>query len=537
MNLIKRLACILAFGLSMQVVQCALPPHPLAAKKVGTNIVDFNNILTNGTNVQACFQPKIYHPAGYNINGNDLEYVYFNVAQADGQAIPGNFTFHDADVDNKVAETYNIYFPADGSQPTTQNAAQYSCANIGAYEENHLVTKWYIKAFGGDTGLELAQGNSAPASDTAPKFGFQKLPKHTVETITSSLTTTVLSPQMIAEHIIIVEGDNNFKQAFWKTFKIIASNPVGRVLLYRLLIEIRRQNSRDVEFMYTTFKDKIKAHTGSIEYNNDIIILDGLGERNNCRSIKIKEGANSFSLSRQSISFTPSNNITTSVLKIDNNSVKTEQNTRSADIGLFHEMLHWFHYLRDYERYSKDRKFDGSYCYLMECYLGNNKLQEIFNQYNELFAWATIEYKEEELRTILGTPNYDDNDEFKIFSNNVFATNTTSLSECIKIRAGTKEERYINSSGKFLNGDDLSENAYRISCFESEKTTVKMRFGHADNIKPVYIHNKNTTVFEVDGCLLHKYRFMLPNLVAAHCYKNITSKAPNWSLTAGEAAN
>ena len=141
MNLIKRLACILAFGLSIQVVQCTSPSSPPAAKKAGTNIVDFKNILIDGTNVQACFQPKIYRPAGYGASGNDLEYVYFNVAQTDEQPITGESPFHDAEVANQVAETYNIYFPADGSQPTTQNAAQYSCANIGAYDVDHPVTK------------------------------------------------------------------------------------------------------------------------------------------------------------------------------------------------------------------------------------------------------------------------------------------------------------------------------------------------------------------------------------------------------------
>lgn len=45
MNLIKKLACILAFGLSIQVVQCALSPLLLAAEKVKIDEKNFENSI------------------------------------------------------------------------------------------------------------------------------------------------------------------------------------------------------------------------------------------------------------------------------------------------------------------------------------------------------------------------------------------------------------------------------------------------------------------------------------------------------------
>ena len=35
----------------------------------------------------------------------------------------------------------NIYFSADGTQPTTEEAGQYACANIDAYDENSPITE------------------------------------------------------------------------------------------------------------------------------------------------------------------------------------------------------------------------------------------------------------------------------------------------------------------------------------------------------------------------------------------------------------
>ena len=259
-----------------------------------------------------------------------------------------------------------------------------------------------------------------------------------------------------------------------------------------------------------------------------------MGTRNNCRSITInKSDGNSFSLSEQCINFSDAEDITTSVLKIEGNSIKTEEVKRTADIGLFHEMLHWFHYLRDYDRYNKDRSFDGSYCHLIMCYYGNDKLRELYNDYNELFAWTSIEYKDEEIRTILGTPNYENGDELRMFPPNVFIANSQDMSIYIEI---DHNKGYINSSGKFLNGDDLSENAYRLSRHKV-KPPVRMRFGHADNIKSVHITNPDKDNFTVDDCRLHKYRIMLPNLVARHCYKNITDIDEDWTLEVGKAVN
>lgn len=57
-----------------------------------------------------------------------------------------------------VAGDINIYFPQDGHQPTTPEAAAWSCSNVN----NNNITDWYVRAFGGETGLALSQGQQAP---------------------------------------------------------------------------------------------------------------------------------------------------------------------------------------------------------------------------------------------------------------------------------------------------------------------------------------------------------------------------------------
>ncbi len=374
----------------------ALPPAPVvpfAPQASGNPILDFNTISTIGSQVFASLQPKLYrNPI---IGAPDRACVYFTVMN-NGNPNNANTPFQNATiVDPDPKNECNVYFPQDGHQPTTKEAGIYSCANIA--DDN--ITDWYIRAFGGDEALEYSK-NEIPKKPpyTVQKLGAKKLTsKQMIETYESSRDypkgKKILKSQNCAEHIITVNGDDDvFKKSFWKTFRVIASDPVGRVLLYRLIIEIRRCFSTEFIYNFLIYEPSVivESSTGAIEKKEDINIAFGLyslGTRNNCRSITInKSDGNSFSLSEQCINFSDAEDITTSVLKIEGNSIKTEEVKRTADIGLFHEMLHWFHYLRDYDRYNKDRSFDGLYCHLMMCYYGNDKLRELYNDYNELFA-------------------------------------------------------------------------------------------------------------------------------------------------------
>ena len=136
-------------------------------------------------------------------------------------------------------------------------------------------------------------------------------------------------------HIIQVNlagAPEGFERQFWQTFRMIASNPVGRVLLYRLLIEIRRMENHR----------KFGLFEGGIKTVN----------RNELRSIEIKY-ANmedfSFDEEDKCINFDPSDTtINTMTFDPTNQKVATALDGQddTLDIGLFHEMLQWFHCLR-----------------------------------------------------------------------------------------------------------------------------------------------------------------------------------------------
>jgi hypothetical protein len=123
----------------------------------------------------------------------------------------------------------NVYFPTTGIQPTTEQAIKLSRADIlRGTPENNAVAEWYMRMFGwipaDDTPSNTSEsegrlqigfkGENEPTAIITLESGDDKNPEHQEE----------------KKHI-----------AFWRAFRQIAADPVGRVLLYRILIEIRRQ--------------------------------------------------------------------------------------------------------------------------------------------------------------------------------------------------------------------------------------------------------------------------------------------------------
>lgn len=437
------------------------------------------------------------------------------------------------DLYEAMAVDGNIYFPADGSQPTTEEAGQYSCANVNDVN----VTDWYIRAFGGDYAVEWSKNNdpNLGTADLAPELGFKKLDTPTEETTTGSKILTTLKAQTTAKHIITVECDDEaFKKAFWKNFRVIASDPVGKVLLYRLLLEIRRKYNSEQSYTYRTSKkqEKIIIKTGSTEdCNIKNNTLSTLGRRNNCRSIIIKSGGSCSFCTGGELKFSDSNDKETSVLELietPEHVIQTKRMKRSADIGLFHEMLHWLHYLRDPQRFVQDGEYGKSYKYLISCYYGS--------KFNELFAWTTdIKLDAEEIRTILGTPNYNNDEELKLFSADAILPG--DIGKCIKLKNG----KFVGPGSLYKCGDDLSENAYRMSRFINDVTNrgkIRMRFGHTSGtLDPIGVSDRNPDSFKVNAMPFSQCRFMLANMVSRHCYIAVISAICDvWKLKKGEAA-
>jgi hypothetical protein len=399
---------------------------------------------------------------------------------------PGGLIPDDRYVDFDV-NGHHIYFPADGRQPPANVVARLACANIEANDINSSVTKWYVKAFGGSTGLNAAYGIAgivgAPRWLLLPPMGF-----------TAAIVPT--SARIVTINMAAAGTPANFDRDFWQTFRIIASDPVGRVLLYRILIEIRRQN----------------AGNGSCE--NGINPLGGvLSRRNYCRSIVIyhSNDGNSFSRGiKRRIDFDP-NDVEDSSLRINtaNHTIDTQPDTNiTHDMALFHEMLHWFHYLRHPQRYiDSDETEPTLYRYLLRSYYGDK---------SELYSWGALD--DEEIRTILGTPNYN------IPEHLAYMLQVETFLQADPGGGVNVAGRFIPFSDRFLEGDDLSENVYRMTKLRPGGGQYKMRFGQAGDINQVSI---NPSIPE---------RFMLAHKVAIDCYSAIIGHAlANWSLVGGEA--
>jgi hypothetical protein len=368
----------------------------------------------------------------------------------------------------------DIYFPTDGNQPTTPAAAQWSCANVEANNLASLITVWYVNAFFGRY------------------FGFAAGP----------------APQAPGQIMVSLGGTPAERMSFMRAFRTIAANPVGRVLLYRLLIEIRRQNA---------------ANNGCCE-QGILMSVASLSMRNLNRMIHILLGRNAFGFlfgGAGGVASPPEINFcgkqvaipTCHITLLPPPMINTSPFFRDPDIALFHEMLHWFHSLRNYDRFSRERLSctPARYQYLSRCYYGD---------ISELFTWC--HFRHEEMRTILGAPNYDVPAEVKLLHKEaLLSVNPGGIG--IPVGGG-----FLPSNARFREGDDLSENAYRMARHDPANRPVFMRFGHGGPINPVACSPAR---------ILPPKRFQLASLVARNCCNAIINPPIiNWRLVQGEAA-
>ena len=173
----------------------------------------------------------------------------------------------------------------------------------------------------------------------------------------------------------------------------------------------------------------------------------------------------------------------TSISIFKENLYKISKSPSPSHVSLAHELIHWFHLLRCYRRFSNEKdkgylvKLDGTALSKAETcppiligkyYYGNSKANwKILS-----LAWKSgtiISY--EEMRTVLGLP-----------------------SDC-------------GSSFNYLEGDDLSENLYRIC------TGIPLRFGHTSDtyfveaeiinkvVDTIYLNAKNYKIFPIKNCI------------------------------------
>ena len=212
--------------------------------------INFDTIATNGIPIFRAFQPKIYSQAAENAPYKAC--IYFTIMDINGKIVPATSSFGAATNEQpKTLGYYHIYFPYDGKQPTTSEAAKWSLATVDAGNENSIVTQWYQIMFG----LEQTDGMTVNAG-----FQFDN------QANKAPLLQFAYKGQTPLNQKDMMAFENEFRSAFKK----FAANPVGRVLLYRILIEIGR----------------IQNNMGAVEQNVTISNSD-LRNRNELRQLFI----------------------------------------------------------------------------------------------------------------------------------------------------------------------------------------------------------------------------------------------------------
>lgn len=223
---------------------------------------------------------------------------------------------------------------------------------------------------------------------------------------------------------------------------------------------------------------------------------------------------------------------------------KTVDEKCPEDVALFHEMLHWFHFLINYTRAGNDEtRTDRPYCRLFEYYYGDQDNPNRANRGQVLDRlWGSKDFTGnrchdgEELRTILGTPREDKHKKLLPGLENELEIENLEMTYYDYGIRYLKDKR---RDRRYLHGDDLSENVYRLSVHGRGEVLTRMRFGHSNVTIPetdVLLGNKEIlTVSETGG--LYKNVFKLAHTVAMDCYKEITGKKKSdWELVPGQAA-
>ena len=213
--------------------------------------------------------------------------------------------------------------------------------------------------------------------------------------------------------------------------------------MYRLLIEIRRIDGGNGNGYTDGILDKTLEE-------------EDLEKRNRCRSLTIfasdKISGNSFN-SNGYIKFSPSDDKRETCVfgNEKNGEVEIIRASRPDDVGLFHELLHWFHTLRDFKRKNEETQIytetDDLNLLTAQNSMDSENIESWMIRENSKNPMPKIIIKMEEFRTIMGY----------------------TVSFLVDING-----KIISYTPKnILNGDDLSENLYRLCIGQS------LRYGHS----------------------------------------------------------
>ena len=386
------------------------------------------------------------------------------------------YSFCNTLIETPCDNGYSICLPYDSSksnlQPPIELASILSCANVNDEE----ITNSYMQLFG----LKSCNGSLIkPIHHNSIYYPI-------IQLYTSEGT------DIFKEHN--VEPLNTEEQVeFIENFRKIASSPVGRVLLYRLAIELLRYNTDNKQYCDANIENRGNARGIWIgkckQLDSDAFCHLG---NEKLQSI-IRLSPRTTQQAKQ---------VKSSTVNLDGLKVIANDTVITADVILFHELLHWFHYLQSQTRQAQIRNNSfTNQSYELKAYYGDIP--------SDLLAWGNI--RVEELMTIAGKPDYNDQEILKYILENAFRNEQKIGSKFIK-------DGYICDYEKFLDGDELSENAYRLAKRLTDGYHVDMRWGHGSVKSKI---QQWDSYIKKEDCASTITRLKLANVVAKRCVSDI----------------
>jgi hypothetical protein len=406
----------------------------LGGSPIGTAVVINGRNITIGDRLYASdfFQPKWddtgTHHVPVEIITPNGKYRYFTITPT-VHTQPVQFTANQV---TPLQGEINIYFPADGSQPTTPEAVAWSCANVPDAGADDPITNWYMQMFG----VIPFQNIGHPGADDYIEAGWNNAGNNPLPII------------KLGDSMNIGTNAEEFRRAF----RTIASNRVGRVLLYRMLIEIRRTTMVDHGIMqipdFAVLTKWGGQAVGLLKKRwklLNLIIQWDVKDACEINTINFNNNPRYYS----AISSEPAAGEELTIVCCMQLAIPEQR--------LLHEFLHTFHKLRDFQRHDKEKSgYKRSDLANRDCHYGyfwqfdnNTPYQTIISSLPWSTRWP------EDIEPLLATlPNLAQELEKSL-----------AVEEIRTILGGVRNDSY-------LEGDDLSENLFLRSM------NRPLRFGH-----------------------------------------------------------
>jgi hypothetical protein len=246
------------------------------------------------------------------------------------------------------------------------------------------------------------------------------------------------------------------QRRFENIFRIIAANRIGRLLLYRILIEIRRHNADNgiCEHGITCIPNRNFNRSVNINWDNSLSFSPG--------------GTAVIATIRFNDKIIPTNAVFTRWTGL--NYHKIDRCSRPPEVGLFHEMVHWFHMLRAPVRMARECKAYMLGVAMAPVNLLGSGREETIGSY----FWGNLKNNNANNRKISAVPWTEDKEINGVSRERAQVINFEDVRTILGSPSLVEFRTVVPLANQFqyFEGDDLSENSFRVSL------GMPIRLGH-----------------------------------------------------------